>query len=166
MVRIFFFLFKKKHTQISFFLFLNVYLYTRIMRLFVDFSFFGVCVHVSFRDKWSRNRYRSFKACFRVCTGSLKRAALPRGGSSVLPWSSGQKKSLSSISGTCEQIVVEVDGTLATQKKMEKGPFSVDVRSIRHSAAALPSPTIAPTSRETSGEGGGGTIIRETHYQK
>ena len=87
-----------------------------------------------------------------VCTGSLKRAALPRG--SVLPWSSGQKKSLSSISGTCEQIVVEVDGTLATQKKMEKGPFSVDVRSIRHSAAALPSPTIAPTSRETSGEGG------------
>lgn len=75
-------------------------------------------------------------------------------------------KSLSSISGTCEQIVVEVDGTLATQKKMEKGPFSVDVRSIRHSAAALPSPTIAPTSRETSGEGGGGTIIRETHYQK
>jgi hypothetical protein len=65
-------------------------------------------------------------------------------------------KSLSSISGTCEQIVVEVDGTLATQKKMEKkkkGPFSVDVRSIRHSAAALPSPTIAPTLRETSGEG-------------
>ncbi len=42
---------KKKHTQISFFLFLNVYLYTRIMRLFVDFSFFWVCVHVSFRDK-------------------------------------------------------------------------------------------------------------------
>lgn len=49
--------------------------------LFVDFSFWYV--HVSFRDKWSRNRYRSFKACLcvYVCLvhGSLK-PALPGGG--------------------------------------------------------------------------------------
>lgn len=166
MVRIFFFYLKRNiHTNLFFFL--NVYLYTRIMRLFVDFSlFFWVCVHVSFRDKWSRNRYRSFKACFPVCVyGSLKRAALPR----VVVVSchgAAAKKSLSSISGTCEQIVFEVDGTLATQKKMEnkkKGPFSVDVRSIRRPPFPVPPLRRHRVKQVESGEE---QLIRETHYKK